>query len=196
MDISISPVLYASNQTVVDESLILMRQRFSEEPNYSLFSSVCDNKLSGCTMVMNKELREEILKNSFSEYEGTLKRRLHDTWCVIVANIKGIIIYDDEGRILYRQHTQNVVGANDNLGLIERSRSKIKKIFNKEKRNGRSRTSIAIMKCFPYVEDSRIKLLADCRSIKGKIRLLKNYNLFSETYNKINFLIYVVFGFI
>lgn len=196
MDIDIYPVLYVSNQTIVDEFLIYKGERFSEEPEHSLFCTVCDNKLSGCTMVINKELREEILRIGFSEYEDSLKQRLHDTWCIIIANIRGKIIYDNEGRILYRQHAQNVVGANDNRGLLSEIKSKMKKIFNKEKRNGRSRTSIAIMKCFPWVEDNRIKLLADCYTVEGKIRLLKNYELFSNEYRRINFIIYVVLGLI
>ena len=195
MDIRV-PVLYTSNQIIVDENLRINGQRFNSEPKHGLFDEICENKLSGCTMVFNKKLKEEILTIDEELYSDILQQRLHDTWCLITANILGKIIYDEEGRILYRQHSNNVVGANDNPSLGKKIKYKLNKVFNKNKRNGRSKTASAICDCFPTIYDKKIILLANSNTLIGKINLIKNYKLFKTYYSRIYFVIYVFLGYV
>lgn len=189
-------VLYTSNQIVVDSELNIIGMRFEEEPKHDLFNTVCENKLSGCTMTFNKCLKDIILQLHLEDYEITLKQRLHDTWCIIVANIVGKVIYDKEGRILYRQHENNVVGANDHLDNHKIKMNKIKKLFNRDKRNFRSNTSCSIVRCFPFVSDERIQLLSNSRHINGKVSLIRNRELFLDIYKCHTFIVYVLCGFL
>ena len=186
------PILYTSNQIMVDKNLKGSKMRFSEEPRHDLFGTICENKLYGCTMTFNKILKDEIAKLNVEDFEMVLDQRFHDTWCIVVANIVGTVVYDKEGRILYRQHENNVVGVNDNLHYSELVCNKLKKIFDKNKRNYRSNTSRAIVRCFPDIHDERIQLLSNCRKMNGKISLLKKYYLFKDVYKPYIFVIYVL----
>ncbi|MCR4717193.1 MAG: glycosyltransferase, partial [Lachnospiraceae bacterium] len=45
--------LYASNQTLVNASLDVIRDRYSTPPDYSYMQTICANRLAGCTFVWN-----------------------------------------------------------------------------------------------------------------------------------------------
>lgn len=129
------PILYASNQQLVDEHLNNIGMRFNVEPKHGCLDTINRNKVSGCTMVMNNELRDIIRDENRTPSEEVISIRLHDTWSSIVANISGRLIYDEKARILYRQHGQNVVGgiekkelANSRIRCLNSKKRKIKEL--------------------------------------------------------------------
>ena len=62
-------------------------------------------RVSGCTMVFTKNLREKLLK-----YDPIVLS-MHDSWVLKVAVSVGKVFFDNNKYILYRQHSNNVVGA-------------------------------------------------------------------------------------
>ncbi|MGB7416809.1 MAG: hypothetical protein WA902_21615 [Thermosynechococcaceae cyanobacterium] len=62
------------------------------------------NHITGCTVVINKALRELALSIPESAF-------MHDWWLGLVAAAFGKIAYLPQSTVLYRQHQHNQVGA-------------------------------------------------------------------------------------
>lgn len=121
------PLMYCSRLKIVDENL-----------NYLRLSNVCNRKASfanaliqniavGCTMVINKKSKSLICKEFPKEV------RMHDFWIYQVVSGTGKVIFDHEPRILYRQHSSNVVGAK--IGIWKKWRNRIIRYLDIENRN-------------------------------------------------------------
>ena len=96
--------LYYSNKTIVDQSLNVLH-----EENINYFGDFLEvfgrNLASGCTMVFNRTLAELLLRH-IPQCDC-----YHDAWTYRVGKTLGsTIVFDSQSRILYRQHTSNVVG--------------------------------------------------------------------------------------
>lgn len=181
------PVLYTSNQVLVDRNLNPYGMRFAKKPRHDLTQEVVSNSLSGCTMVMDLSLRNIIIDKKNKPQDYFLNTRLHDTWVMIVANIVGVIIYDDSSRILYRQHGKNVVGVKT-LSFTQKIKEKCTRFRSGKFRGNRSKLASFILSCFKkqLTIEQRIDLeyIAECKSIFGALKLLKNKRLkcaFNET---------------
>jgi len=62
-----------------------------------------ENVALGCTMMVNRKLLDIALPIP-------LKSSMHDWWLILVAKIFGEISYISEPTMLYRQHSNNVIG--------------------------------------------------------------------------------------
>ena len=102
------PTIYASRVAVVDEELRLMH--LSQQPTrpLALGNALVQNLLPGCTMVMNRAACDLIVAR-LPDFAF-----VHDWWIYLVMSACGEIRYDNESRILYRQHSQNVIGVASN----------------------------------------------------------------------------------
>ncbi|TFY97897.1 glycosyltransferase family 2 protein [Ramlibacter rhizophilus] len=99
------PVLYCSRQTLVDSDLrfISHSQRFTHAPSFR--NALCENIVTGCTAALNRSAALAVART------GNLEDiYFHDWWAYLVVSALGCVIFDDESRILYRQHARNVVG--------------------------------------------------------------------------------------
>lgn len=191
------PILYTSNQILVDKRLNKIGLRYKQAPDVSYTQIMCQNKVTGCTMVWNKSLQRCLCDPKRRPNKEFLTNRIHDVWVAMVASVIGKIIYDKNGYILYRQHENNVVGIRK-VNIIEQWINKIK---NPKQRNGRSMlckeiilkyTDLIIskeilikVKEFAYYSDN----------LKSKVNLLKNnsvINYSGETY--IGFKLKVLFN--
>ena len=103
------PVMYCSRVTLVDEKLKTIG--FSQIPKRELaFSNaLVQNIATGCTMVINNAAQQLVAKNLPSS------AMIHDWWIYQVVSAFGKVIYDAESRILYRQHSANVIGEKSGL---------------------------------------------------------------------------------
>jgi hypothetical protein len=73
-----------------------------------------ENKLIGCTVMMNAALRNVLNSNRLPQ-----KAKLHDWWVALIAASFGKISYVNESTLLYRQHENNVVGGADFLSYFK-----------------------------------------------------------------------------
>ena len=128
------PALYCSNQILIDAAGNEIGFRFSEKPNASYRQILNENKLTGCTMVWNRELQLILFDNNRRPSSALLLKRIHDVWVAMVSSVTGDIVVDEEAYIQYRQHEENVVGAKG-TGVIDGWKKKLK---NPSLRNGRS----------------------------------------------------------
>lgn len=109
------PALYGSRVVVVDEDLrVLGRSRILKKP-LSFRNALVEGPIRGCTMVMNQAARRVLL--------GGIPKNIHahDCWVYVVISAFGAVCFDDQSRILYRQHPSTVTGFRlewtRNLGL-------------------------------------------------------------------------------
>jgi glycosyltransferase involved in cell wall biosynthesis len=123
------PIMYCSITINVDEMLNIIS--LSETPNRepSLKNALVQNIATGCTIVINKQARDLLLQK-LPDYKYVL---MHDWWIYMVISAFGKVVFDKESRILYRQHSTNVIGAT--RGLLDKWKKRLERQI---KNNGTS----------------------------------------------------------
>lgn len=106
------PVLVHTDLKVVNKDLELLNKSFCKYSNIdpkrnALNKLLVKNTVTGCTMMMNSKLKKVIS-------EIPKECVMHDHWISLVASVCGIIEFIDIPTILYRQHGNNQIGANNN----------------------------------------------------------------------------------
>ena len=103
------PNLYFSNQFVTDEKLNIIRKA-REEKLYinNKYSCLVENFANGCTEVFNATALQYAIKKLDCD-----EITMHDAWLFMICSLMGNVYYDEEPSMLYRQHTNNVIGAGE-----------------------------------------------------------------------------------
>lgn len=177
------PILYVSNQMLVDKDLEVIDLRYKSQPDFGYRQIICQNKIAGCTMVWNKQLYDLLTDKKRRPSSKLLHKRIHDVWVAMVASVVGKIIYDPESYILYRQHENNVVGVK-NSSVIKQW---IEKLIDPKKRNGRSTLCQEISEKFSDVIRDRkclneIRLYGNYQTdLRAKLLLMKERELISHS---------------
>lgn len=103
-----TPSLVFTDLKVVDSELNTIRERMIALSKFdqarSKYHLLFSNVVAGCTIAMNRELRD--LACPFPD-----DLPMHDHWLALCAAFGGNIAMLDEATILYRQHAQNLVGS-------------------------------------------------------------------------------------
>lgn len=105
------PVLYTSNQTITDEFLQIKGLRYQDSPKFELDDIIMGNNLAGCTFVINRKLKELLTSYERRPSPDFLRIRIHDAWICAFSKCVGEVVYDCNSYMLYRQHSNNVVGV-------------------------------------------------------------------------------------
>lgn len=106
------PTLVFCGQEIVNEDLVSVQESIhSHMKDYNEFpnSLTYRNVAAGCTICVNREL----LLKAFSDISPN-QFVMHDWWLMLVAAYLGKIIYIDKPLMQYRQHGNNVLGADNN----------------------------------------------------------------------------------
>lgn len=132
LEVEDGPTLIHTDLKVVDKNLNIISNSFWKFQNIdpkrkSYNYLIIQNNITGCTMMINKELAD--LSN-----ENFPNGIMHDWIIGIIASLKGKIDYINIPTILYRQHGNNDTGAQGYFKNILKNFRKIleiKKIKNK-----------------------------------------------------------------
>lgn len=119
-----TPLVVFTDAIVVDSKLNLIHRSFHRSNHLNtkrlgLAHLLMENKLIGCTMMMNQALRNKII--AIPE-----NARVHDWWIALVAATFGKIGYLEESTILYRQHENNVIGNQEYGSYIKKRLASLK----------------------------------------------------------------------
>ena len=175
--------LYVGNLMCVDKNLNKVKLRNSVPPDISLYAIMVANEINGCTMVFSQHFCSFLKDESHRpDGEALFYTRCHDTWVAMVGALMGVLVYDFDYHILYRQHEGNVVGSTNysrSIGYRIIKYSKIIRglILDKSKRNGRSRAAHEIVRVFPE-ESARFPYLwmyAEPQKLENKVKLIRSY---------------------
>lgn len=164
------PMLYTSNQILVNQNLEVRGMRYKNPPSMEIVSIINRNPFSGCTMIMNRPLRNMLIDKERRPVPQFFNTRIHDAWVAMYAGCVGKIIYDERSYILYRQHEGNVVGA-DKKNVLERIKGYLCYARDPDRRKYRSRAAHQLIKC---VDNSLLE-----RETQDKLRLFDNLNTIS-----------------
>jgi glycosyltransferase involved in cell wall biosynthesis len=105
------PLVVFTDALVVDESLKQLHDSFFAAGKLNprrtdLAHLLMENKLIGCTVMINASLRRILKSRRLPE-----KARYHDWWIALIAASLGKIGFLSDRTMLYRQHSSNVVGS-------------------------------------------------------------------------------------
>ncbi|EPC17559.1 glycosyltransferase family 2 protein [Lacticaseibacillus paracasei] len=108
--VSSLPKLVHTDLKVVDGSLNTIANSFISysnlDPRKRDFAHILvQNNVTGCTMLWNRSL------NKLVDLQTTDSILMHDWWIALIAASFGTITFISTPTILYRQHEENVVGA-------------------------------------------------------------------------------------
>lgn len=102
-----APQLYCCRPQLVDEALQPLVSEIKRPPMRPSFrNALVENIVTGCTIVMNRVLRDMVKENP---PRFTV---MHDWWFYLVSSCYGEVYYDETSYICYRQHGGNAVGTN------------------------------------------------------------------------------------
>jgi glycosyltransferase involved in cell wall biosynthesis len=110
------PLLVYTDMKVVDDRLSIISESFWENQAFnpaigrSLNRFLVSNVATGCTVMINKRLRDL----SVPIPQDAL---MHDWWAGLIAVALGQTDCVDEATMLYRQHSMNVVGAKWDISI-------------------------------------------------------------------------------
>ncbi len=157
------PSLYMSQATIVDINLRPVNARFHKRI-IKVDSMIAHNFAIGCTMVFNAAMRD-ILATDIDRMELTAG---HDYWCSCVAAAIGAkIIWDEEGRILYRQHGNNASGK---IISIKQVWTALNKILIKWKNVRNSIVRHILINYNNYLSEETKKVLLLAANYKNNIK--------------------------
>lgn len=116
--------LYFCKKRIVDANLMGMGRNDAYVRDTSLGCALLNSIASGCTMVFDNSLMK-ILRMYRPE---NTRISMHDAWIYRVAAAVGYVIYDDIPHMYYRQHGNNVEGAE--LTIVEHWKLRIRSLLN------------------------------------------------------------------
>jgi rhamnosyltransferase len=120
------PLLIHSDSYVTDQDLKINRRFKGTSPlNYGLNNSLFRFYVQGASAIFNSRLKKEILPFLSDVY-------MHDRYTHLVAEITGKRFYLNEPLMLYRQHSQNLLGSKSIINKIKMNISR-KHVFYMEK---------------------------------------------------------------
>ena len=116
-----SPLLVHTELMVADSRLNVTNPSFTrfqglDPRKKNLNSLLCQNNITGCTLMINKALAD-IIKDAPAE-----KMLMHDWWAGLAAAAFGHIGFVDAPTIKYRQHGGNQLGAVNNRSFTGAAR--------------------------------------------------------------------------
>lgn len=105
------PGLYCSRTWITDHKLGARRLSLPRPRPLGFRNALVQNVASGNTIVLNGPATDLICSSA----RKTDRVFVHDWWTyLLIAGVGGQLVHDDEPGLLYRQHPENEIGANDN----------------------------------------------------------------------------------
>jgi glycosyltransferase involved in cell wall biosynthesis len=111
------PALYCSRAALVNHELKLLGYSAVPKKGLSFRNALVENRVLGCTTLFNAAALR-LLTGFPAECVS------HDWWIYLVISAFGIVFYDPQPKVLYRQHPANVFGMS--AGAIERWKTKVR----------------------------------------------------------------------
>lgn len=114
-----TPLVVFTDTMVVNEDLDVTEESFFKNSglnpkNTKLEALLMENKLIGCTVMFNEEVRKKLVNLPPAI-------RFHDWWIGLIGAAFGQVHYINSPTLYYRQHGNNVVGNKTFAGYVKKS---------------------------------------------------------------------------
>ncbi len=166
--------MYISETQMVDELLNPIKKK--KHPfTFTFGESLITNPAIGCTMVINKQLKDKVL--TYNPHY----LHMHDLWIYkICLFLNGFLYYDPNPYINYRQHRKNLVGGK--RSFKDKFKRRVKNLLNIEKIKPRYETAKELYKGFNMEMDiekvNLLKLIVGYKkNFRNKIKIITDKNL-------------------
>ena len=170
------PSLYCSRTELINEKgeHIGFSPLFSKPPSFT--NALVQSIAGGNTMMFNKAAYELIKKAG-----SNIQVISHDWWIYqLITGAGGEVFYDHHPEILYRQHTNNIIGANNNFFA---RLSRIKLLFKGKFREWNDKNVIDLKSAYHL-------LTPDNQKILDKFEIVRNSRLIIRLKGFLNLKIY------
>mgnify|MGYP001654904513 CR=1 FL=1 len=166
------PLLYCCSPLLVDENLKELDNEMTRKTKKPKFeNAVVENIVTGCTIVMNKTLRD------MAKAQPPKFTVMHDWWFYLLASCYGKIYYDKEQYISYRQHGTNTVGYN--TSKIKEFKDRLKR-FKRNRQNITKQLSEFVRIYKAYIEKEADNKLFLNNEVKSRIELADELSKYSK----------------
>ncbi len=123
------PMAVFTDATVVNKDLDVINDSFFKSSRLDPYKTdlahlLMENKLIGCTVMINSSLRDFLKSTSLPK-----NARFHDWWIGLIASSMGQVEYLDIPTLLYRQHEDNVVG---NISFLSYIKDRVTSIYKQK----------------------------------------------------------------
>ena len=115
------PVMYASTSYLVHDDMIPYGTTRKKERELTMLNTIIQNICPGHTQVMNNRLVELL-----NEEIDTNRIYVYDSWIQNIANLYGVIVFDNEPHTYYRQYEGNQLGSGS--GMIGQLIASVKRV--------------------------------------------------------------------
>ena len=154
------PALYVSRTMVCDSDLRQLRPSLSFERPPGFGNALVQSIGGGNTMVLNRAALD-ILQDSAPRAAGIVS---HDWWAYqLITGAGGTVRYDQTPTVLYRQHGQNLIGANDTLAA---SFSRMKRLVRGQFQQWNAANAKALERARPWLTAEAIETLEHFQSAR------------------------------
>ncbi|NNJ68871.1 MAG: glycosyltransferase family 2 protein [Boseongicola sp.] len=177
---SAHPAIYGSATMITDQDLHPLRPSIAFKRPTSFQNALVQNVAGGNTMVVNRMALDALQPAS------QLAKRIvaHDWWCYqMVTGMGGMMIYDPVPSLLYRQHQENQIGANDTL---KARLSRLKRLVRGEFSQWREAHFEALIAAEKWLSNDANLTLSCCAQLKSnrigkRISSLQESGLYRQT---------------
>lgn len=187
------PALYCGRTQSIDESgnELGLSPFFKRPPSFR--NALVQSIGGGNTMVFNEAARKLIVAAGHDVDVPS-----HDWWLyILVTGCSGVVHYDSEPMLLYRQHGGNLVGTN--MGLAAR-RSRIIKLLQGRFRDWNLQHRNALCRVSAYLSSDSIAVLRELEVARGepllkRLRRILNTKIHRQTFlGQVGLLLAVALG--
>ncbi len=180
------PLLVHTDLMVTDKDLNVVSESFVTTEQIKTYRSDLNNLLSeniatGCTIGINKMLREMVKYNDINNI------RMHDWWLVLIASCFGKVVFINKPTIKYRQHGNNEVGSVETSSL----KYVANRVGNSEKTsksiNDNYKQAEELLNCYKSkLSSQQLELLNHFIDTKGcgiltKLKVFNKYHLWRSS---------------
>ena len=174
-----TPVLVHSDLKVVDSNLNVISNSFFEfqrlyQDNITTARLLVQNYVTGCTVMINRALKQKCAAIP----DDCI---MHDWWLALTAQLFGKIVCINEPTMLYRQHSDNQVGAKASYGIALIKRKLLTLSEVKKNYNATYTQASALLRCYrEYLSQNDLNLLETYCKMQNmtkiqKIKTMKKY---------------------
>lgn len=167
---SAMPLLYCSSVTVVDRELTPIRKMWADKPYTDFAHSLVYSLAPGCTFVFNSSAMMELRKYDMDANYVLI----HDWLAHKIVALTGKVVYDSDPTMLYRQHGNNVIGAQNDKGVFGFLR-KVKRVLTSSA-NVRSDSAKSILTVYgDQIDEEKRHLLNLVANYRDDKRLKREF---------------------
>lgn len=101
------PAMYCGRTQAIDEAgrKLGLSPLFAKDPSFK--NAIVQSLAGGNTIVLNRAARDLVVS------VGLVEVVAHDWWFYqLISGVDGLVLYDSEPTVQYRQHSSNIIGSN------------------------------------------------------------------------------------